>query len=124
MVVEAGAVAVVMEEDPLSLLLDLIPLAFLVEEEEALHLRPPPGPFPPGFFPYMMPDTDWQINNKINPSQLPEWDRDGNAMIDYLSSISGYAAMSNKMQIGVGKMDHLRWTGKEKVWWDNISKMD
>ena len=71
-----------------------------------------------------MPDTDWQINNKINPSQLPEWDGDGNAMIDYLSSVSGFAAMSNKMQVGVGKMAPLRWTGNAKVWWDTISQMD
>ena len=43
LVVEAEAVAT--EEDPLSLLLDLSPLAFLVEEEEAHHLRLPQDPF-------------------------------------------------------------------------------
>ncbi|KJA15702.1 hypothetical protein HYPSUDRAFT_148713 [Hypholoma sublateritium FD-334 SS-4] len=89
-------------------------------------LPPPPPPHnnpsnPPGQPPT---EAEWQINNKINLNHIPSWDGRGESIIDYISEMSSYAILGDKMNIGIGKIAPLKWTGSARAWWDAIPILD
>ena len=69
-------------------------------------------------------DSEWQMNNKINPSSLPEWDGRGDSLLKYLSEINSYATMSEKMNKGVGLFAPMGWKGRAREWWDALPSKD
>lgn len=87
---------------------------------------PPPPPMnnppnPPGHPPT---EAEWQINNKFNLNHIPSWEGRGESIIDYISEMSSYAILGDKMNIGIGKIAPLKWTGSARAGWDAIPILD
>lgn len=66
------------------------------------------------------PHDEWQMNPKINLSNLPSWDGDGKTIIDYLSEMSGFARLGDRMQCGMAQMASHKWSGRAKKWWEAL----
>ena len=72
-------------------------------------------------FPY---SDEWQLNNKLNSSVVPSWDGHGSTAIEYISSMSFLARMSQKMKEGVAAMAPYKWSGRAKSWWECLPLTD
>ncbi|KAF9544442.1 hypothetical protein CPC08DRAFT_649626, partial [Agrocybe pediades] len=66
------------------------------------------------------PDEDWQMNPKINLANLPQWNGKSDSLISYLSEMSGFAKLGQKMRKGIGQLATVKWAGPARQWWDTL----
>ncbi|PPQ83356.1 hypothetical protein CVT26_015166, partial [Gymnopilus dilepis] len=93
---------------------------------------PPPPPPPPhygGAAQYRRDDDsdddNFQMNPKINISNLPTWNGDKVKVIDYLSDMAGFARLpGRRIQRGIAAFAPLKWSGTAKAWWDALPEAD
>ncbi|EDR02888.1 uncharacterized protein LACBIDRAFT_308075 [Laccaria bicolor S238N-H82] len=109
-----------------------VPMAGLLEAllavlPEVLPESGDPSPGNPsgwtGYSPFPYSD-EWQLNHKLNSSVVPAWDGHGSTAIDYISSMSFLARMSDKMKEGVAAMAPYKWSGRAKSWWECLPLTD
>ncbi|KAF9539472.1 hypothetical protein CPC08DRAFT_597913, partial [Agrocybe pediades] len=65
-------------------------------------------------------DEDWQMNPKINLTNLPQWNGKSDSLIAYLSEMSGFAKLGHKMRRGIGQLATVKWSGPARQWWDTL----
>ncbi|KAF9564717.1 hypothetical protein CPC08DRAFT_600071, partial [Agrocybe pediades] len=65
-------------------------------------------------------DDDWQMNPKINLSNLPQWNGKSDSLIAYLSEMSGFSKLGTKMRRGIGQLATVKWSGPARQWWDTL----
>ena len=68
----------------------------------------------PNGFPYP-PYDDFQMNPKINLSNLPSWDGNGETIIDYLALMSTFARLGERMKTGMAALAPQKWSGEKVV---------
>ncbi|KAF9549474.1 hypothetical protein CPC08DRAFT_590731, partial [Agrocybe pediades] len=79
-----------------------------------------PPPHIPNGVPGNPNDDDWQMNPKINLSNLPQWNGKSDSLITYLSEMSGFAKLGQKMRRGIGQLATVKWSGPARQWWDTL----
>ncbi|KAJ7588291.1 hypothetical protein C8J56DRAFT_1050356 [Mycena floridula] len=70
---------------------------------------------------YYNPQLDeWQLNNKVNTSQVPSWDGDGDTAIKYPVAINNLSKLGWKVVHQMGYILPQKWTGLALAWWNAI----
>ncbi|KAJ7587687.1 hypothetical protein C8J56DRAFT_1050924 [Mycena floridula] len=70
---------------------------------------------------YYNPRLDeWQLNNKVNTSQVPSWDGNGDTAIEYFIAINNLSKLGWKVVHQMGYILLQKWTGSALAWWNAI----
>ncbi|KAG6905742.1 hypothetical protein DXG01_000981 [Tephrocybe rancida] len=62
----------------------------------------------------------WTLNRKINISNLPTWDGEGETIIAYFAHMHQFARLGVKIRQALAEVALQKWTGAASDWWDAL----